>query len=121
MATWEEKVRAAGCGLMSLGCLIPVLIFALMIAWGAIIGGKYSDEIYAVESTVLMEKRNLSTFKAAPLDGGVAVMNTLGWAYWVKDGRVYAANGLAMGASPSCPVAPVGIGYSEIQDAVFPK
>lgn len=86
-----------------------------------------ADAITAVRSTVSLDdwhartinKRTMNDFSAAKLDGGVAVINPLDWAYWVEDGHVYAANGLAMSASPGLPTAPVGIGYSEVQLAVL--
>lgn len=116
----DPKVQAISCGIVGLGCGVPILIVATMVLFGMLFPGKYADEIRAVEDSISFDKRTMSEFEAAPLNGGVAVCNSLGWAYWVKDGRVHACNGLAMGASPSVPLAPVGIGYAEVRAAVWP-
>ncbi len=74
--------------------------------------------ITAVKATVEKQRNAMGSFKTSPLNGGTAVLSSRDWAYWVKDGQVYAANGLAMGASPNIPKAPVGVGFSEIENAV---
>ena len=55
---------------------------------------------------------------AAPLKGGAAVLVGKLAAYWVHEGTVYAANGVAMSWSPGCQWSPAGVGFAEIQAAL---
>lgn len=59
-----------------------------------------------------------SKFRFVQMWDGVALLSQHGKAYWVRDGVVHYANGLAMAASPSAIAAPIGIGFSEIEDAI---
>lgn len=59
-----------------------------------------------------------SNFRSVQMWDGVAILSQHGKAYWVRDGVVHYANGLAMAASPSAIAAPIGIGFSEIEDAI---
>lgn len=60
----------------------------------------------------------MSDFREAPFRGGTAVFIGDIATYFVKDSRVYAANGFAMTYSPGIPVADVTIGHSTIIEAI---
>lgn len=80
-----------------------------------------NDAIWEVKLTIkedLLRVSAGSDWKGAPLGGGIGVLSELDWAYWVKDGVAYHANGLAMSASPNTARCPVGIGHSEIEKTI---
>jgi len=56
--------------------------------------------------------------KAGLLLEGTAVLVGDHAAYWVKDGKVYAANGFAKMWSPQLEYAPVGIDISVVRKAI---
>lgn len=102
-----------------------VTMSLLLLLSGTIIvscgGGDDAQAISAVQATIKKQRSAMGSFRTAPLNGGVAVLSSRDWAYWVKDGSVYAANGLAMSASPNIPTAPGGVGLSEIESAIEGK
>ncbi len=59
-----------------------------------------------------------SSFKVAPLNGGVAISANDRGAYWIKDGKLYAGNGMAKGWSAGVPYAPLEIDYNTLKQAV---
>ncbi len=77
----------------------------------------YSKASSLVKKT-LKGKFNSYNFKEAPLQGGTAVLLNESWAYWVKDGKVYALNGLAKDASYSIEYGPVGMDIDDVEDAI---
>jgi len=71
----------------------------------------------AVNQTLKIEFKEYK-FEEAPLQGGTGVLlNGLG-AYWVKDGIVYALNGLAASYSPGVSYGPPGLGKLELLEAL---
>lgn len=109
-----------------------LLITSIVISACSSSSGRSANEAAAIKAawnSVTREQsrraRGLeSEWKAGPLKGGIGVLSQHSWAYWYKDGVVYAANGLAMSASPNLPViqrqpnAPTGIGHAEIEAVV---
>ncbi len=74
--------------------------------------------IKAAMKSVEKERDRMGTeslWKSGPLNGGIGVLSIRDWAYWYKDGVVYAANGLAMSASPKLEKSPGGIDYFKIK------
>ncbi len=57
-------------------------------------------------------------YEAAELEGGVAVLVNDFGAYWVRDGVVYAANGVAKTWSPALDYSPTGIDIDTIEDSI---
>ena len=78
----------------------------------------YSREIAAVDATITAALKPGLPRLAGPFKGGVAVLIGGSSAYWVHEGTVYAANGVAMSWSPGCQWSPAGVGFSEIQAAL---
>lgn len=71
----------------------------------------------AVKSTLAIRFTEYR-FEEVDVRGGRAVLlNNLG-AYWVKDGVVYALNGLAKSYSPSVEYGPVGLDYEDVERAI---
>ncbi len=103
---------------------IAIMLLVLLLSGSIMVscsGENDAKAISAVKATIEKQRNAMGTFKTAPLNGGVAVLSSRDWAYWVKDGKVYAANGLARGASPNIPIAPTGVGFSEIESAIKQK
>jgi len=103
-------------------CTIPRstgVLASVILVLAASCGSQYDlDAIAAVKATVTTGRDDTGTWKTAPMKGGVAVLSSRDWAYWVKDGKVYIPVGqrnLAMSASPGLPRAP-GIEFSEIEE-----
>ncbi|WP_257274259.1 hypothetical protein [Endozoicomonas sp. SESOKO4] len=57
------------------------------------------------------------TWVTGQVDGGVAVVVNGSAGYWVKDGEVFAANGIARNMSPGVEFAPSGIDWKKIASA----
>lgn len=57
-------------------------------------------------------------FEAAPLAGGTAVLFARLAAFWVRDGHVYAGNGMALMWADGVDRAPVGINIDSIEAAI---
>ena len=77
----------------------------------------HADAIAAVKRT-FRAGLEVSTIRSAPLKGGVAVLVDNDGAYWVHDGRVYAANGTAGTWSRGLKWSPIGIHFNSISEAV---
>jgi hypothetical protein len=79
-----------------------------------------NDSSRAVEQTLRVKFKEYN-FEEVSIRGGMGVLlNGLG-AYWVKDGRVYALNGLAASYSPGITYGPQGLGKSELLEALASK
>lgn len=57
-------------------------------------------------------------YKAGDLQGGVAVVAKGTAGYWVKDGVVYAVNGIAKNWSPGIEFSPAEITWSKVEEVV---
>lgn len=72
----------------------------------------------AVRST-MRSPGELHTYSGGPevYGGTPLVVNDNGY-YWIKDGQVYAVNGVAMGMSPNIRKAPPSVGFALIDKAI---
>lgn len=59
-----------------------------------------------------------SSWETGPLYGGTAVIMNEVASYWVKDGTVYACNGIAMGSSPGVPWSPPSVDNAAVEAAI---
>lgn len=62
----------------------------------------------------LQKNEGQFVFHAGPFAGGTAVVGGMGEAFWVKDGRVHAANEAARRAAPEAPVLPPSLDYEDL-------
>ncbi|WP_445363490.1 hypothetical protein ACJJIQ_01550 [Microbulbifer sp. ANSA003] len=60
----------------------------------------------------------LANNSSAHLNDGIAVLTESRAAYWVKNEKVYAANGIAMIYSPKIGKSPVDIDFDSVEAAV---
>jgi hypothetical protein len=78
-----------------------------------------SNAITAVKRTITAVSSSGRTYLAGLLKGGTAVLVDDMAAYWVKNGRVYAANGFARTWSPSISYATDSdISFDSVEQAV---
>ena len=80
----------------------------------------YSKASSLVKKTFKDKWKYVYSFEEAPLQGGTAVLINGTAAFWVKDGKVYALNGLAKNVSDSIEYGPVGMDIDEVEDAIRP-
>ena len=100
--------------------LISVILVAMLLgacAAPVIAPTPYADDIEAVNNTITANLKEGLDCLAGSLQGGTAVWIGDPGAYWVKDGVVYAANGIAKAWSPNISYAPVGIDFDSVKEA----
>lgn len=77
-----------------------------------------SDSVQAVRKVLENTRHPSQEFQEVAIRGGVAVLvDDLG-AFWVKDGRVYALNGLAKSFVPGLSYGPPGLSKSDVRRAL---
>jgi len=62
-----------------------------------------------------------SSWETGPLFGGTAILMNDIASYWLKDGKVYVCNGVAMSSSPGTAVAPPSIDQANVEKAIKGK
>lgn len=111
----KKKKTLIGCGVL----VVIIIILILAVSISTCQGGSedpYADDIAAVKDSITANVAQ--AYEAGPLQGGTAILVNDFAAYWVKDGVVYAANGVARMWSPAIPVAPTGIDIDSVEEAV---
>ena len=98
--------------------VVSVLMFAIG-AW--MVSGddpSHGDAITQVLATIPDHSQSVHGYVTADLDdGGVAVVINKAAGYWVKDGKVFAVNGIAKNFSPAIDYAPQEITWSKVENA----
>jgi hypothetical protein len=69
---------------------------------------------------VAMKIGGEGTFEETPVEGGTGVLVDGHYAFWVKDGRVFALNGLAKGLVPDLEYGPPGLGSEDLRRTLHP-
>ena len=88
------------------------------------IGFGYNLNLDKVEGPALsavletIEQGQAHTWKTGQIDNGVAVVVNGSAGYWVKDGNVFAVNGVASNLSPDVKYAPADVTWLKIEAAV---
>ena len=59
-------------------------------------------------------------FEEVSIQGGIGVLVDGHWAFWVKDGKIFALNGLAKSIAPDLEYGPPGLGSEELRQALKP-
>ena len=100
--------------------LQQVAVVSVAIVFSFVVGcadDSTSEAVLAVQDSITGPAPSGLSYKEGTLQGGTAVL-TGNAAYWVKDGKIYAANGFAKTWSPSLKYSPVGIDFSSVEKAV---
>lgn len=74
----------------------------------------------AASSLVANKIGNNHKFEEVTIQGGIGVLADGSWAFWVKDGKVFALNGLAKSLDPSLDYGPPGLGSEDLRQALRP-
>lgn len=99
------------------GCLVLLVIFLGFGLWAFL---KDSKDLPTrdVVSASIKPGLSMGSTEVADLYGGKAVLSNNGGAWWVQDGRVFAANGTASTLSPDAPWSPPSVDFSAVQRAI---
>jgi len=118
------KVKEQKNSRSNLSKIVGVLAVVVVMIIGIFVvacGEDYSSEIAGVQNSMTEQAWDSAVsmdYEAGKLNDGVAVLVGDLAAYWVKDDVLYAANGFAMTWSPSLDIAPDGIDFDTVEDAV---
>lgn len=78
-------------------------------------GPSHGDAVTEVLMTIPDSDNSVHNFGTGDLESGIAVVINETAGYWVKDGKVYAVNGVARNMSPSIGYAPTEINRTKVQ------
>jgi type IV pilus assembly protein PilM len=92
--------------------------FQLTVRVGIVGSGFGQTKPKAEVQRTFLSSISAKKFRTGPLSNGTAVLVDDQAAYWVKDGTVYAANGVAKTWSPNIKYAPTGIDIDSVKQAV---
>ncbi|WP_067522461.1 hypothetical protein [Endozoicomonas ascidiicola] len=81
-------------------------------------GPSMGSAVIDVMSVIPDSKSSVHNYISGDLNEGVAVVINETAGYWVKDGVVYAANGIAKNMAPGVDYAPVEITQAKVEAAV---
>ncbi len=76
-------------------------------------GGAITDVLMTIPDS----DSSVHDFVTGDLQGGVAVVINKSAGYWVKDGKVFAVNGIAANMSPGIEYAPQEIDWAKVEQA----
>jgi hypothetical protein len=74
----------------------------------------------AASALVAAKIRRKDKFEEVSIQGGTGVLVDGHWAFWVKDGKIFALNGLAKSIAPDLEYGPPGLGSEELREALNP-
>lgn len=63
------------------------------------------------------EEDGAYSYMTGSFQGGTTVLGSRGDVYWVKDGKVYAANAQAAAAAPALPKIPANVNYEDLLES----
>ena len=136
-----KKSIPKGYLILGIGCLgLPILFLLIILFFSAVFSERKptseasptkssasekaeqknsgSEALGIVKRSYTSARSSDKQYKVAPLNGGTAILVDDLAAYWVKGGKLYAANGWAKTWSKNIEYAPTGIDFTSVKKAV---
>jgi hypothetical protein len=79
-----------------------------------------SQPLGAASVLVARKTGRKGKYEEVSIQGGMGVLLDGYWAFWVKDGKLFALNGLAKSIAPDLEYGPAGLGSEELRQALSP-
>ncbi|GAA4650514.1 hypothetical protein GCM10023116_27970 [Kistimonas scapharcae] len=100
------------------GMVVSVLLLVGGLWMAVPDGPSHGDAVTSVLMTIPDSESSVNKYLTGDLDDGVAVVVNGSAGYWVKDGKVFAVNGVASNMSPGIQYSPNSVNWSSVENAV---